>query len=215
MRKLRPRVCSLEEGRVAQVPAHAVLLGTHSYLQTLSFHLLESCSNVAIMRTRPQITTCWTVIIYKSTTPTMCTVLPDFAAHSLHNCSWGALTESRDSSVCPADFRLQRLSALRFFTETQGASGGWVPVSSFIDVSLGCVSFWLGSLAPERWSLPRLSLLAEHCRATMDSFSAVPLHAAGLAALLLTRVTETNVGGTFRWLWQGCVDDSVALRGST
>lgn len=58
MRKLRPRVCSLEEGRVAQVPAHAVLLGTHSYLQTLSFHLLESCSNVAIMRTRPQITTC-------------------------------------------------------------------------------------------------------------------------------------------------------------
>lgn len=58
MRKLRPRVCSLEEGRVAQVPAHAILLGTHSYLQTLSFHLLESCSNVAIMRTRPQITTC-------------------------------------------------------------------------------------------------------------------------------------------------------------
>lgn len=58
MRKLRPRVCSLEEGRVAQVPAHVVLLGTHSYLHTLSFHLLESCSNVAIMRTRPQITTC-------------------------------------------------------------------------------------------------------------------------------------------------------------
>ena len=58
MRKLRPRVCSLEEGRAVQVPAHAILLGTHSYLQTLSFHLLENCSNAPIMRTRHQITTC-------------------------------------------------------------------------------------------------------------------------------------------------------------
>ena len=58
MRKLRPRVCSWEEGRAVQVPAHAVLLGTHSYLQTLSFQLLENCSNAPIMRTRHQITTC-------------------------------------------------------------------------------------------------------------------------------------------------------------